>query len=112
MRQVLRGIRTLHPTPPKQAAPLLLRQHLQTAVTCFEEEARQAREHHDLAALRRARRDSALLLLGFWRGFRGDELARLRIEHITGRSRCRYHVVPAAQQGRPEALGVQHRPLP
>lgn len=81
VRQVLRGIRTLHPTPPKQAAPLLL-QHLQTAVACFEEEARQAREHHDLAALRRARRDSALLLLGFWRGFRGDELARLRIEHI------------------------------
>lgn len=40
VRQVLRGIRTLHPTPPRQAAPLLL-QHLQTAVACFEEEARQ-----------------------------------------------------------------------
>ena len=62
VRQVLRGIRTLHPTPPKQAAPLLL-QHLQRAAECFEEEARQAREHHDLRALRRARRDAALLLL-------------------------------------------------
>ncbi|MEC4723786.1 site-specific integrase, partial [Noviherbaspirillum sp. CPCC 100848] len=30
----------------------------------------------------RHRRDKALLLLGFWRGFRGDELTRLRIEHV------------------------------
>lgn len=27
-------------------------------------------------------RDRALILLGFWRGFRGDELLRLRIEHL------------------------------
>ncbi|NEX63348.1 site-specific integrase [Noviherbaspirillum galbum] len=30
----------------------------------------------------RSRRDKALLLLGFWRGFRGDELASLRVEHV------------------------------
>lgn len=29
------------------------------------------------------RRDRALILLGFWRGFRGDELLRLRLEGIT-----------------------------
>lgn len=108
VRQVLRGIRTLHPTPPKQAAPLLL-QHLQTAVTCFEEEARQAREHHDLAALRRARRDSALLLLGFWRGFRGDELARLRIEHIQAQAGVGITLFLPRSKGDREALGVQHR---
>ncbi|GLO25197.1 hypothetical protein B7H18_14770 [Pseudomonas putida] len=108
VRQVLRGIRTLHPTPPKQAAPLLL-QHLQTAVTCFEEEARQAREHHDLAALRRARRDSALLLLGFWRGFRGDELARLRIEHIKAEAGVGITLFLPRSKGDREALGVQHR---
>ncbi|HVK94670.1 MAG TPA: hypothetical protein VM571_08075 [Noviherbaspirillum sp.] len=27
-------------------------------------------------------RNKALPLLGFWRGFRGDELTRLRIEHV------------------------------
>lgn len=27
-------------------------------------------------------RDKALLLLGFWRGFRGDELTRLHVEHV------------------------------
>nr|NLU60382.1 hypothetical protein [Pseudomonas sp. BIGb0427] len=31
VRQLLKGIRTLHPAEPKQAAPLLI-QHLQTAV--------------------------------------------------------------------------------
>ena len=28
----------------------------------------------------RCRRDAVLLLIGFWRGFRGDELARLQVE--------------------------------
>jgi len=32
--------------------------------------------------LLRARRDRALILLGFWRGFRSDELCRLQIEHV------------------------------
>ena len=29
----------------------------------------------------RSRRDIALVLIGFWRGFRGDELSRLQVEH-------------------------------
>lgn len=108
VRQVLRGIRTLHPTPPKQAAPLLL-QHLQTAVEHFEEEARLAREQHDLPALRRARRDTALLLLGFWRGFRGDELARLRVEHIQAEAGVGISLFLPRSKGDREGLGVQHR---
>jgi len=28
-------------------------------------------------------RDSALLLIGFWRGFRGDELRRFQVEDVT-----------------------------
>ncbi|MGJ7473093.1 site-specific integrase [Pseudomonas fulva] len=108
VRQVLRGIRTLHPTPPKQAAPLLL-QHVQTAVTCFEEEARQAQANHDMAGLRRARRDTALLLLGFWRGFRGDELARLRVEHIQAEAGVGITLFVPRSKGDREALGVQHR---
>ncbi|MBC3871701.1 site-specific integrase, partial [Undibacterium oligocarboniphilum] len=34
------------------------------------------------AAELRHTRDRALLLLGFWRGFRGDELTRLQVEYI------------------------------
>ncbi|MFI7858762.1 site-specific integrase [Pseudomonas promysalinigenes] len=108
VRKVLRGIRTLHPTPPRQAAPLLL-QHLQTAVDCFEAEARQARDCHDLATLRRARRDTALLLLGFWRGFRGDELARLQVQHIRAEAGVGITLYLPRSKGDREALGVQHR---
>lgn len=78
VRQVIKGIRSLHPTQEKQAAPLLLT-HLQQAVDWLE---RQANESLDLATRLRCRRDAALLLIGFWRGFRGDELSRLQVEHI------------------------------
>ncbi len=108
VRQVLRGIRTLHPTLPKQAAPLLL-EHLQTAVAGFEQEARAAREQNDLPALLRARRDAALLLLGFWRGFRGDELARLRVEHIQAQAGVGMTIFLPQSKGDRQAHGVQHR---
>lgn len=108
VRQVLRGIRTLHPAPPRQAAPLLL-EHLQTTVRCFEQEALAARERHDLPALMRARRDTALLLLGFWRGFRGDELARLRVEHIQAEAGVGITLFLPHSKGDRQALGVQHR---
>jgi integrase len=79
VKQMIKGIRTLHPAQEKQAAPLLLL-HLKQAVGWLESEAALAAENHDLRSLLRRRRDIALLLIGFWRGFRGDELARLRVE--------------------------------
>lgn len=81
VKQLLKGIRALHPVQQKQAAPLLLSQ-LQQVVDVLEGDAQRAAEQQDLGAMLRARRDIALLLIGFWRGFRGDELARLRAEHI------------------------------
>jgi integrase len=81
VRQVLKGIRTLHPAQEKQAAPLQL-QHLQQTVAWLEQEADDALSAGDSARLLRSRRDAALVLLGFWRGFRSDELCRLQIEHI------------------------------
>ena len=80
VRQMIKGIRTLHPAQEKQAAPLLL-QHLEQAVQCLEHDAQQAASRQDLAGLLRSRRDLALMLIGFWRGFRGDELSRLQVEH-------------------------------
>ncbi|WP_226502596.1 site-specific integrase [Pseudomonas sp. MWU16-30317] len=81
VKQLLKGIRATHPVQQKQAAPLLLTQ-LEQVVSALETSAATAAERHDMAALLRARRDIALLLIGFWRGFRGDELARLQVEHI------------------------------
>ena len=80
VRQVLKGIRVLHPAQQKQAAPLQLR-HLETAVGWLDAEAGRAIESGDYKTLMRCRRDAALLLIGFWRGFRSDELARLQVEH-------------------------------
>lgn len=81
VRQMLKGIRAVHPAQARQAAPLQLR-HLELAVTWHEREANNAAARDDFKALMRHRRDIALLLIGFWRGFRGDELARLQVENV------------------------------
>lgn len=81
VRQVLKGIRVLHPMRERQAAPLPL-QHLEQAIGWLDGEVGNASARGDTATLLRCRRDAALLLIGFWRGFRSDELCRLEIEQI------------------------------
>lgn len=81
VRKVLKGIRALHPAQEKQAEPLQL-QHLEQVIARLDLEALQAVAAQDQPSLLRARRDAALILLGFWRGFRSDELCRLDIEHV------------------------------
>lgn len=84
VRQTLKGIRALHPAREKQAAPLQLRQ-LQQVVEQLHAEGAQAAQTGDPGRLLRCRRDAALILLGFWRGFRSDELCRLQVEDIVVR---------------------------
>ncbi|MDH4569688.1 site-specific integrase [Pseudomonas sp. BN414] len=84
VRQVLKGIRTLHPKPEKQAEPLQLRE-LEQCVAWLERIGEAARAKGDRPQLLRCWRDRALLLIGFWRAFRSDELCRLRVEHIQAR---------------------------
>lgn len=77
VREVFRGIRAEHPQPERQAEPLPI-QALGQCVAWLERGALS-----DITAVRlRAQRDRALILLGFWRAFRSDELCRLQIEHI------------------------------
>lgn len=78
--QMINGIRVVHPTQVKQAAPLLLR-HLEQPVNWLEAEAAAALDRGDYRTLLRHRRSVAMVLIGFWRGFRGDELARLTVEN-------------------------------
>ncbi|EJM72840.1 site-specific integrase [Pseudomonas sp. GM55] len=85
VRKVFKGIRALHPAQEKQAEPLQL-QHLEQVVSCLEQEVQTARAAGDRPGLLRARRDMALILLGFWRGFRSDELCRLQVEHVQARA--------------------------
>jgi hypothetical protein len=82
VRKVLKGIQTPHPGQVKQAAPLQIRRlvelddWLAAAIAAAQPGATEP------AALRH-QRDRALVLLGFWRGFRGDELLRLDVAHLT-----------------------------
>ncbi|MGL6242788.1 site-specific integrase [Pseudomonas sp.] len=75
VRDVLRGIQALHPRQVRQAEPLQLRE-LAQCVAALQVEAGSP----DLAVRLRAGRDQALLLLGFWRAFRSDDLCHLHIE--------------------------------
>jgi integrase len=81
VRKVLRGIRELHPQREKQAKPLQL-DALELAVAWLEQQRAAARDERRLKDLLRHTRDQALLLVGFWRGFRSDELIRLQIDRI------------------------------
>lgn len=81
VRKVIKGIRALHPAQEKQAEPLQL-QDLEKVIAWLEIEIRKASAQHDQPRLLRGRRDSALILLGFWRGFRSDELCRLQVQDV------------------------------
>ncbi|TVP11927.1 MULTISPECIES: site-specific integrase [Shewanella] len=77
VRKVFKGIREVHPARTKQAKPLAIDELAQ--ICDYLERVRQSDDQ--LTALT-ATRDKALLLIGFWRGFRGDELCRMTIDHI------------------------------
>lgn len=81
VRKVLKGIQTLHPAIEQRAEPLLLTQ-LAQVLTWLEGAADAARNRGDRGGQLRHLRDRSLVALGFWRGFRGDELIRLQAEHV------------------------------
>lgn len=79
VKRTMKGIAELHPRREKQAAPLQLAQ-LEALDTywCTRIEAVVSTPSAALKILR----NRALILLGFWRAFRGDELCRIEIQHI------------------------------
>ena len=84
VRQAFKGIRALHATVEKQATPLQIADLERVDAFC-RAAAAQARKEGDHAREMQAIRDRALLLLGFWRAFRSDDLVCLQIEHLTVR---------------------------
>ncbi|MGY6258608.1 site-specific integrase [Paraburkholderia caledonica] len=82
VRKVLKGITALHPASEKRAKPLQLAQ-LELLMAWLDEQIADATKTGDARTHITHVRNRALVLLGFWRGFRSDELSRLRIEHIT-----------------------------
>lgn len=81
VRKVLKGIKAVHTSTEKRATPLQLEQLGQVA-DWLESAAVVAQDRDDTASVLRHLRDRALVLLGFWRGFRGDELIRFQVQHL------------------------------
>ncbi len=81
VHKVLRGIRAKHAVPQKRARPLQL-EVLEAVSDWLLKAQTSAREHGRQTEQLRRTRDRALLLLGFWRAFRSDELASMRIEEV------------------------------
>ena len=76
VRQVLKGIRSIHTVAEKRARPLELNV-LQQVDQWLDAAISNAQQTDDKLALLRHTRNRSLLLLGFWRGFRSDELVNL-----------------------------------
>ncbi len=85
VKKVLRGIRATHPVQEKQAKPFQLIQ-LEQLDEWLEQQITAAKAQGNEAAQRKHVRDRAIILLGFWRGFRSDELSRIEVEHV--------HIIP------------------
>ncbi|MCB1567704.1 MAG: site-specific integrase [Xanthomonadales bacterium] len=85
VRKTLRGIRAIHPRAQKQAKPIQLVDLERIDAHC-RDAAREACLRKDRSSELRAVRDRALVLLGFWRAFRADDLANLQIEHVSMRA--------------------------
>ncbi|NBW78580.1 MAG: Tn3 family resolvase [Betaproteobacteria bacterium] len=81
IRQLLKGIRTVHNTPEDQARPLDL-EVLEQVDRWLIQGIERAQIEGDHASMLRYTRDRSLILLGFWRGFRSDELVRLTVENV------------------------------
>lgn len=82
VKQTLKGIQAIHPGQEKRATPLQLNE-LGHLCQWLDDALNAAEQRTDATEARRLRRDKAMLLLGFWRGFRADELVRLQVEHLT-----------------------------
>ena len=80
VRKVLKSIRELHPVHEKQARPLQIEQ-LTSLIQWMETQLVVIPTNSPQYL--RLLRDRALVLLGFWRGFRSDELCRVQVEHIS-----------------------------
>ena len=101
VRKVIKGIAALHPVTEKRARPLQLAQ-LERLAAWLDGQIREAEEHGDTRMRLTHLRNRALVLLGFWRGFRSDELSRLNRAHRR-RAGPRHDAVPAAHEGRSRA---------
>lgn len=104
VKKVLKGILELHPTIPKQAKPIQLH-HLTQSVSALDHKIQNGTQIHALQAIR----DKALILMGFWRAFRSDELARLCVEHVQAESGKGMEIFVPRSKGDHSRLGRHYK---
>lgn len=78
VRQVLRGIKATHQKPQKRVKPLAFAV-LERLAAHFDDSMDQAVASGDFPSQLSAARDRAIFFMGFWKGLRSDELARLSL---------------------------------
>lgn len=81
VKKVLKGIQEIHPRQEKQAKPIQI-ETLEVVDTYFSNQIELAKQAEDITQLKIHLRNRALVLIGFWRAFRSDELCRLNVENI------------------------------
>ncbi|CAJ0687179.1 site-specific integrase [Ralstonia mannitolilytica] len=81
VRKVLKGIAALHPSTERRAKPLQLAQ-LEALVAWLDARLAYASANGERRTYATHARDKAIVLIGFWRGFRSDELSRMCVEHV------------------------------
>lgn len=79
--QLMSGIRNKYPPVNKQAGALSI-EMLSHLVRWLDMTAARAKSDGDFKTELACRRDKALVLLGFWRAFRGDELCSLQVSDL------------------------------
>lgn len=104
VKKVLKGIAELHPVIQKQAKPIQLSQ-LTLLVTSLDHFIKNGSPKEALQSIR----DKALLLIGFWRAFRSDELARLCVEHIQAQSGKGMEIFVPRSKGDHSRLGRRYK---
>ncbi|MCF5371243.1 tyrosine-type recombinase/integrase [Pseudomonas syringae] len=81
VKETMRGIAKLHQERQKQAYPLTFK-HLVAICDALEAQKIDSIRTADRGEILRTHRDLALILVGFWQGFRSDELSRIVAENI------------------------------
>ena len=105
VKKTLRGIRELHPSTPVQAKPLQI-EHLRNLVAWMDDQINQAEQSGNGQQQLLWTRNKALVLIGFWRGFRSDELCRMSFEHTAAVASQGLSIfLPRSKQDR-ESLGM------
>lgn len=107
VKATMAGIAKKHMTVAKQAYPLRFR-HLLDICDRLEAAKRRAISEQNQGEILRTHRDLALILIGFWNGFRSDELNRLEVQHVTANRSAGISIFIPYSKTDQEANGSTH----